>query len=86
MAIIYPKLTGMRTLNPYKFFSQPASVTQKKYEALRAFFFEKQSADMVAKEFGYTLGTLYSLTRDFRAFLKNTKPDEDMFFAANKPQ
>ena len=85
MVIIYPKLIGMRTFDPYKYFSQPASVTQKKYEALRAFFFEKQSADMVAKEFGYTLGTLYSLTRDFRAFLKNTKPDEDMFFAANKP-
>ena len=65
------------------YFSAPASKAQKKYEALRSFFYEKRPADEVAERFGYRLSALYSLTRDFRDFLKNAG-EEDMFFLAKK--
>ena len=64
---------------PYNYFSKPLSTTQKKYEALRAFFYEKQSAEKVAASFGYKLSALYSLTRDFRDSLK-ASDGKDMFF------
>jgi len=46
---------------------------------LRAFFFEKRSAREVAFTYGYSLSSLYSLTRDFRRHLKHN-PEEDFFF------
>ncbi len=69
--------------NLYNYFLNPASVAQKQYEALRAFFFERQNAEEVASRVGYTLSAFYSLTRDFRSFLKNA--GEDMFFVTHKP-
>lgn len=69
---------------PYTFFAVPASTAQKKYEALRAFFYEKLTAEEVAARFGYKLSAFYSLTRDFRDFVKDTGK-EDMFFITKKP-
>ncbi len=69
---------------PYCYFRKPASVAQRHYEALRAFFFEKQSAEEVAARFGYTVSALYSLARDFRHVLKKGA-FEDLFFTARKP-
>jgi len=37
------------------FFTNPRNTVQKQYEALRAFYLEKCSAEEVAKRFGYTL-------------------------------
>jgi transposase len=54
-----------------KFFSSPASSKQKQYEALRAFYYENQSASEVAAKFGYTLSSFYSLTKDFKKALIN---------------
>jgi Transposase DDE domain len=65
------------------YFSAPASKAQKKYEALRSFFYEKRPAEEVAERFGYRLSAFYSLTRDFRDFLKNAG-EEDMFFLAKR--
>lgn len=67
----------------FNYFSTPASTAQKKYEALKAFFYEKRPAEEVAKRFGYKLSAFYSLARDFRDFLK-TPQKEDMFFLAKK--
>jgi hypothetical protein len=70
--------------DPYTYFAKPISTAQKKYEALRAFFYEKLSAEEVALTHGYKLSAFYSLTRDFRDFLKDTAR-EDMFFIDKKP-
>ncbi|GAX60465.1 hypothetical protein SCALIN_C11_0076 [Candidatus Scalindua japonica] len=71
-------------INPYEYFENPSLVNQKKYEALKSFFYEKESAEKVAAKFGYTLSSFYSLTRDFRNYLKAPKT-EDMFFLVSKP-
>lgn len=69
--------------DPYNYFRKPLATAQKKYEALRAFFYEKLPAEEVALRYGYKLSALYSLTRDFRDFLKDTEK-EDMFFIDKK--
>lgn len=68
----------------YNYFSRPVSIAQKKYEALRAFFYEKMTAEEAAGRFGYKLSAFYSLTRDFRDFLKDAG-SEDIFFITKKP-
>ena len=62
----------------HSFFTSPRNTAHKKYEALRAFCFEKKPAEEVAKKFGYTVFALYSLARDFRKYLKNDP--EKLFF------
>lgn len=69
---------------PYEYFEKPGLINQKKYEALRCFFHDKESAGKVASKFNYTLSSFYSLTRDFRNYLKTPKTD-DMFFLVSKP-
>ena len=67
----------------YDFFKNPQNTLHRQYEALRAFFYEKKPVADVAKQFGYTVSTLYSLIRDFKARLKENKEDA-IFFAENK--
>ena len=50
-----------------EFFARPADPTQRRYEALRAYLFERRSAAEVAAAFGYTVETLNSIVRDFCA-------------------
>lgn len=64
---------------PFDFFASNENINKKRYDALRAFFFEKHSAEDVARDYGYSLSSLYSLTRDFRKHLRNN-PGEDIFF------
>ena len=64
---------------PHDFFDQPTLSAHKKYEALRSFFYEKKSAEEVAKKFGYKLSYFYNLTRDFRNRLKKS-PNQNVFF------
>lgn len=66
-------------MDPYSYFLNQEIVNKKKYDALRAFFFEKLPAEHVAKIYGYSLSSLYSLTRDFRRYLKQGT-EEDFFF------
>ncbi len=62
MAIGAPKsLTACR-----KFFEVPRDARQRKYEALRAFFFERRSSIEVAGSFGYTPGSFRVLCHQFR--------------------
>ena len=48
------------------FFAQPANPLQRRYEVLRAFFLEGLTAESVARRFGYAVGSVYAMTRDFR--------------------
>lgn len=66
-------------MEPYTYFAQQDIVNKKKYDALRSFYFEKLTAEEVAKMYGYTVSSLYSLTRDFREHLQK-RPHEDFFF------
>jgi hypothetical protein len=66
-------------MNPYTYFLNQENVNKKKYDALRAFFFEKLPANEVADIYGYSLASLYSLTRDFRKYLKQ-EHEVDLFF------
>jgi len=61
------------------YFFSPENKMQIKYCALRAFFVDGLNADEVAKKFGYTKSTVYSMIRDFKAELAEN-PEEDPFF------
>jgi len=60
-------------MEPTTFFANPQNIVHKQYEALRAFYVEKWSGEEVAKRFGYTLSSFYSLTRDFKKNLSHPK-------------
>ena len=53
------------------FFHNPGNIQQKKYEALRLFYYDKKPASYVAKKFGYTIASFYSITKDFKKSLNN---------------
>jgi hypothetical protein len=59
-------------------FLLPKNTTHRQYEALRAFFVEKQPAKEVAERFGYTEGAFRNLCHQFRQ-----NPDQ-CFFVENK--
>ena len=64
-----------------EFFKSPTNPIQKQYEALRAFYLEKQPAAAVAQRFGYTLSSFYALTRDLRKQLQQENPSGNYFIA-----
>ena len=66
-------------MNPEHFFRSPQHPTQRRYEALRAFYLEGQTAEQVATAFNYTLSSVYSLTRDFKQQLKCDTAGEQFF-------
>ena len=45
-----------------KLFIKPQDHLQKRYEAIRCFFVEERSAEWIAKQYGYTITTVSSLT------------------------
>lgn len=67
---------------PINYFLKPENTSHRQYLALRRFFLDGCSAAEVAQEFGYSISTVYSLTRDFKERLKE---DTDPFFISNKP-
>jgi transposase len=48
-------------------FAAPSEPNQRRYEALRAYFVDGESAAAVAARFGYTAATVETLVRDWRA-------------------
>lgn len=62
-----------------KFFLEPKTAMQRKYEALRMYFVERQSSKKVAKKFGYTNGAFRIMCHVFR------KDPNKKFFLENKP-
>jgi len=67
------------------FFKNIKNIAHKKYEALRAFYYDRKSADQVSKEFGYTKNAFYSITRDFNRSLKEDIDPIKRFFIKNLP-
>jgi len=74
------KITPNQDLVAY--FKNPSSPMHKQYLALRRFFVDGYTADQVAAESGYAVGTIYAMVRDFKADLRNEK--DDPFFKAKK--
>jgi hypothetical protein len=66
-------------MKPEEYFRTMEIINKKRYDALRAFFIEKCTAQEVAQQYGYTQSSLYSLVRDFRKFLRGDNKD-DFFF------
>ena len=62
-----------------EFFQHPLLATHKQYEALRAFYVEGKPAAEVAQQFGYTLSSFYSLTRDFKRKLQEPNQASAIF-------
>ncbi|MBF0451595.1 MAG: hypothetical protein HQK75_12890, partial [Candidatus Magnetomorum sp.] len=71
-------------MNEKNYFTNPSTVTQKKYEALRAYFVDELPAKQVANKFGYTYRAMTSLIADFRK-AKKVNPDEELFFQLKSP-
>ena len=60
------------------FFLEPASASHRQYEALRAYFVEGISSQLVAERFSYTAGSFRVLCHHFRRsqpeFFRDLKP------------
>lgn len=50
-----------------KHFLEPVNSNHRRYEALRAYFVEERSAGEVAKQFGYTPGSVRVMAHEFRS-------------------
>lgn len=61
------------------FFTNPKNPVHKKYEALRAFYVEGKNAEDIAKLFGYTVHSIYSLTKEFSKLVNTPAVDEYYF-------
>lgn len=61
-----------------EFFARPTDPPHRRYEALRAYLYEGATAAEAAARFGYTLETVGSMVREFRAGRRD-------FFAAPRP-
>ena len=70
-------------MNDKEYFLKPASISQKKYEAVRMYFVDGVPAVEVAKKFGYTYRGFTTLVSWFRNEMKNA--DSDIFFLDKKP-
>jgi len=66
-------------MTPEEYFEFHQSISKKRYDALHDYYVNKQPAAEMAKKHGYQLSTFYSLTRDFRKYLKE-EHREDFFF------
>ena len=62
-----------------KFFLEPKTTMQRKYEALRTYFVDQQPSKEVAKKFGYTDGAFRIMCHAFR------KDSNKKFFLENRP-
>ena len=60
------------------YFSTTGSPVKRKYDALKDFFQHELRAEDIAKKYGYTLSSFYSLSRDFTKHLQ--AGDGDGFF------
>ncbi len=61
-----------------EFFARPSDPTHRRYEALRAYLYEDASAAEAAARFGYTVETMASMVREFRAGRRD-------FFSSPRP-
>lgn len=71
-------------MEPISFFSNPHSIAQKQYEALRMYYMENVTAKEVAKKFGYTYRGFTTIITDFRKKLNNNEIDNLFFLPVNR--
>jgi len=61
-----------------EFFTSPTEPLQRRYEALRSYFVEEETAEAVAERFGYSPATVHQLASELRAgrteFFRSSKP------------
>jgi transposase len=69
-------------MQPKEYFINKSN-TARKYETMKAFFADEMNAEEVAKKFGYSVATIYTLTKNFRKDLKEN-PNIDPFFVTPK--
>ncbi|MCK4641489.1 MAG: hypothetical protein KAU06_09125, partial [Candidatus Marinimicrobia bacterium] len=69
-------------MQPKEYFKNKSN-TARKYETMKAFFADEMNAEEVAKKFGYSVATIYTLTKKFRKDLKEN-PNIDPFFVTPK--
>jgi len=69
------------------FFTEPAQVYHRQYEALRAVFVDRRSQKEVAEEFGFEYGSLRQLIHAFRRSCDAPSESvESPFFATPAPE
>jgi len=71
-------------MNEKNYFLDTATIAQKQYEALRAFFVDELPVKEIAIKFGYTYRAVTSLVANFKKARKE-KPEEELFFQVKKP-
>jgi len=64
-------------LEPEEYFGKPENAYHKQYRAMMDFYYNKMTAAEVAEKHGYTVSTVYSMSRDLKAKLNNA---EDPYF------
>jgi hypothetical protein len=72
-----------RPADPYviQFFANPVQPLHRQYLALRSFYFEEKSAEDVAAQYGYTVHAVYTLAKNFKSKLENSKRNgAELFF------
>jgi len=65
-------------LEPESYFGNPENAYHRRYRAMLDFFHHKMTAHEVAAKHGYTVSTIYSLSRDLKTKLSSSL--EDPFF------
>ena len=69
-----------------QYFAEPSQTLHRQYLALRSFLFDGVDAETVASKYGYTVNSVYTIARNFKArLLECSKNDEDPFFQILKP-
>jgi hypothetical protein len=71
-------------MEPVNFFTQPLSIAQKQYEALRMYFIEKRPVQEVADKFDYTYRGFTTIISEFRKKLNSEDPAGIFFLEKRK--
>jgi len=66
-------------MTPIEYFNTRSSTLHKQYDAMKAYFVDQLPAADVAKLFGYSVSTVYSMARDLRKAL-SANLEADPFF------
>jgi transposase len=62
-------------LEPEEYFRKPENAYHKQYRAMMDFYYNNMTAAQIAEKHGYTVSTVYSMSRDLKIKLKSTAQD-----------
>lgn len=80
-AVVAPFYVKAELMDLAQVFLSPQSTAHRQYEALRAYFVDRQPGPEVARAFGYTVGSLHQLIHQFRR-----DPKRRFFLEAKLPR